>query len=474
MIVILVKTTMRYNWESKDLSAALNVSTNMYGNAVRINSSHIEKGDIFIALYNGKDHDGHCYLKHAFTNGASACVVNKDSTYIKEALDARLPLIQVQDTKHALKSLALYNRARMQGNVIAVTGSVGKTSVKNITSYLLKKCIKKTDTVFSSYKNFNNFLGTLINLASADHTALYSVFEVAMSNGGEIKQIVEILHPNISIITHVSSAHIQNFESTINIAYAKAEIFSYMNKDDIAIINDNSEHFSILKSEAKKKNLKIFTYGSCTTSHAFLKQIIPQNNVYLVDGVLNNRNITFTTSIGNVGIAKNILCAFLLLHKLSLLSDIAIEYSKQITPENGRGNLVYIPGQNIQILDYSYNANFTSVVNNLISFNLINKDRRKVLIIGDMLELGKEAIQYHIDLVQYVLTNKIDKVITVGSLSKHLFNALPDYTQLGCYDDYYSCIKNLKNLVITKDIIMIQGSRSMQMEKIILFLQEMS
>ena len=458
-------------WSNKDLSLTLNLHTNLEGGAVKINSQLIQSGDIFIALDNGYDHDGHHYVIHALEMGANLCIVNKSSNIdFSEHLNK---IIKVDDTKECLAQMAKYKRHTTKAQIIAVTGSAGKTTTKNLIGDLIFSKVQEQNKVFASYKNFNNLLGTYINLASMPPNALYGVFEVGMQQKGEIDEIVKLLKPQIALITNIGPVHLEYFDNLEGIANAKSEIFNYMNPNEIVIINDDSLYSEYIKNKARKKSLKICTYGKIEGCNLTLLGTSFNNNKHSAHFLLGGEELKLETTFLSSGGIYNILGTILCVHVLGIDIRPILDIIPSLNPYENRGEIINVESKQIKILNFSYNANPISVINNLTSLKYSKNVKRKVLILADMLELGQDQETYHTSLLPVLIQYKVDKLITVGKLSKLLYNLAPESMKLASFYNSDELKEHIKDLINLHDLIMIQGSRGMKLEKVVDFLQNL-
>jgi UDP-N-acetylmuramoyl-tripeptide--D-alanyl-D-alanine ligase len=455
-------------WPSNLLSLALNLDCSLEGGAIKINSQLIEPGNIFIALNNGHEHDGHNYVNHAIEMGANLCIVNKSSN-VNFAHNSD-KLVKVEDTKQALIKMAEYKRQTTKAKIISVTGSTGKTSTKNLIYALIAAHLTKKSTVFAGYKNFNNFLGTTINLASLSPSALYGVFEVGMQEKGEIDEIAKLLKPQTALITNIGPVHLKYFSDINGIAQAKSEIMNYMELGNAVILNNDSSYLYDIKNKAKSKGLTIYTYGKNKNCDLHLVDIKFSNNKNLVNFELKGEKFEFQTYFLSEGSIYNILGSILCIHILGLDIHKTIDIIPNLNPSENRGEIINVKNKELKILDFSYNASPISVENNLSSFMYNDNVKRRVLILGDMLELGKDEAFYHTSLLPSIIKYKVDKLITVGKLSKLLYAIAPKSIKLATFLDADELNKHIQDLVQPKDLIMIQGSFGIGLKKVVNFL----
>ncbi|MFV9897767.1 MAG: UDP-N-acetylmuramoyl-tripeptide--D-alanyl-D-alanine ligase [Rickettsia conorii subsp. raoultii] len=249
-------------WNSKTLSAVLGItiSNSINCNEVQFNSKDVKKGDLFIALQGNRD--GHDYVLDAIDKGAAAVIISK-----RVEINDKDKIILVDDCFEALQKMALYKRENSKAKFIAITGSVGKTSTKEA----LKVLLQHDFLVFASRGNFNNKLGMLINLASMADDTEYAIFELGMNHKGEIRELVQILKPNIAMITNISEAHLEFFNSLEEIAEAKCEIFANFSKNDIAVINADTNCYNKILSILKNLSITdIHSFGRSSKTSAEL------------------------------------------------------------------------------------------------------------------------------------------------------------------------------------------------------------
>lgn len=457
-----------YIWQYDKLEKVLKHKCYFSGNFVRINSNDIEKDDIFIAFNNGVGHNGHKYVKHALIKGAACCIVNQDEVLENNIFDKK-KLIKVKDTKVALDNLAIYKRLENNGIFISITGSNGKTTTKNFLHQVLKYKAFNDEEIFCSYKNFNNLLGVKINLASLNTKNKYIILEVGMSHKGEIEKISHLVQPNqISIITNIGKSHLQNFINQKAIAEAKSEIFSHMRKGSIVILPQDSEYFSYLKDKALFSGLNIFTFGVDNNSDAQLISIENHKFYSIMKFKVFDKVMSFQVPFFSVNYALNLLCVLLCTNVLGFGLNGFSSCIRNIKLVNSRGNIIN-GKENISILDFSYNANPDSVRTNLQEFKCIAKCN-KVLILGDMLELGKDEVLYHNDLLDSIIDSGIYKLILVGKLTKKMFNLIPKSLELYHFSTYLDVITNASKIIKNNDFVMVQGSNSLKLKNIVDYL----
>jgi UDP-N-acetylmuramoyl-tripeptide--D-alanyl-D-alanine ligase len=258
-------------WDKESLGAALNIKTNIQYSANRIefNSANVQPDDLFIAMKGARD--GHFFVQDALNRGASCALVE----YHPEGCDISR-LVLVESCLDALNNLAKYNRSRLKAKIIAITGSVGKTSTKEAFALASEGFGK----IFSGRGNFNNHLGLPMNIASIPLDTDYVILELGMNHAGEIRYLSKMLKPDVAIITKIAPAHLAFFSSVKDIALAKSEIFEGLSENGVAIFNKDDEYFDVMHQEAFKYTSNIRTFGTNHSSDIIVNGLENNHWVY--------------------------------------------------------------------------------------------------------------------------------------------------------------------------------------------------
>lgn len=418
---------------------------------VQIDSRMITKGDLFIAL-KGDNHDGHDYIDQAFNNGAVAAVVDQN----KENISKDYSLLLVDDTIKALNNLAEYNRNRSKAHFIAVTGSVGKTSSKEI----IRIALSNFNKAYASYGNYNNHLGVPLSLARLPLDSKFAIMELGMNHPGEITPLSRAVRPHIAIITNVEAVHLEFFGSVEKIADAKAEIFTGLDKGGYVILNKDNTYFHYLQNKAKQYELNVISFGEADDADIRLLKYTEDEKKSYIEAKIMDKVLTYEMGCQGIHLAKNTLAMLAVCHILKLDIEIAAKSMLEFKGEEGRGRRhnLNINGKNILLIDDSYNASPISVKAAINSLGRINTPGRKLLILADMRELGSKAQAFHEDLKHDIINNNIDKVIAVGELMKHLYNMLPEEKRLLYCNNFEEIIDKIENYIVDNDKILIKGS----------------
>lgn len=421
-----------------------------------IDSREAKSGDLFIAL-GGENVDGHAFVKSAFENGATLSLVQHDI----ENCDCDKDLIKVGSTYQGLLGLARYNVERTNAKYIGVTGSIGKTTTKNLIYHLLSQFIP--NEIYVTKKNFNSKIGLPICAACMPRNTKIGIFEMGMGEVGDIKNLIKIVDPNISVITHICETHLEFFNSVWDIAKAKSEIMETKISQDAVIIPADSAYSDFLKNKAKNLGVRnIFSFGFSKSD----AQIISQNQVSDRTEIIANilgKEISYCLNCHNDSVVTNSLAAILAAHVSSGidLQDLANKV-ESFSSTNRRGEIFEKNG--ITIIDDSYNACYTSVRSAIKS--LSKYSGRKILAIGDMKELGRDSKFFHENLSSTIDKFGVDLVFACGELSKYLFENLREEKRGGWYENSQKLSEDIVLKIQKGDKVLVKGSNSMQMNKV--------
>lgn len=431
--------------------------------SVSIDSRTVKEGDLFIAI-EGDTFDGHDYVIQAFERGAAAAVVSKRPAN----LSAAHPLLMVSNTIDALNALGHFSRKRCKGKIIAVTGSVGKTSVKEA----LRGALAKQGLTFATQGNLNNHFGVPLSLSQMHAYTDYGIFELGMNHAGEISQLSKLVKPDVAIITNVNAVHLEFFESEEAIADAKAEIFEGLSLDGTAILNRDNRHFQKLETKAKTQGIKhIESFGQDSQSQFCLKIYKPDTIGCTVEALCHNETIRYHLGVSGTHNAQNSLAVLAAVYAVGGNMSEAAKTLGNLSAQPGRGKHSSINFKNgtLTVIDDSYNASPASVsaaISNLSEMQQPSA-KRKIAYLGDMLELGDQAPDLHRSLADGITEQTLDKIFTVGSLMQHLFQALPPHLQGKHYANAEEAALDAPNVLQPCDLVLVKGSRGIKMEAII-------
>ena len=342
--------------------------------------------------------------------------------------------------------------------IIGITGSVGKTTLKNLVSFALKNYGK----VYYSPYSYNNKFGVPFSLSNLKKNTEYGIFEIGMDKKGEIDFLSKIIKPDVGVITNISYAHAKNFKNLNQIADAKSEIINNINLNGSIVLNADDIFFKKHKRIALKKNLKIYSFSlRKRNTNVCIKKIIKLKNKYkILINVNKKQKIFFIKSIFESNL-KNMLAALAVLSIFKNVNKLNQNIFYNFSNLKGRGDIskIKIKRKVIKLIDESYNANPLSVISAINNFNLIKKDSgQKNIILGDMLELGKHSKKLHEKLAQVINSSKIDYVYVYGKYIKHTFKKIIQKKKGSILRNKNEIISLIKNNINNNDYLMIKGS----------------
>ena len=427
-----------------------------------IDSRSIAQGEGFIAI-RGPNRDGHDFVGKALLAGAACAVVDEAFPKGEETQS-----VQVADTFDALNDLGRAGRARAtDAIVIAVTGSVGKTGTKEA----LRLALAASGTVHASSRSFNNHWGVPLTLANMPRAIDFGVFEIGMNHAGEIDTLTKLVRPHIAIVTTVAPVHLGFFASVEEIADAKAEIFHGLEPGGTAILNHDNPYFERLEAHARKRGAEIVSFGEDERANARLlaSDLRPDGSTVTAD--ILGEPVSFRLGVPGRHVVQNTL-AVLAAVKLSGANLVAAaEALGAVRAQAGRGARCVIGPEGAQtcIVDESYNANPASMRAALATLGLAPRRefRRRVAVLGDMLELGDEGPELHRDLAEAVDAAGVDVVFACGELMASLFEALPQERQGAYAQTSETLAPALLKKVLPGDIIMVKGSLGSRMAPLV-------
>ncbi|MGE5260880.1 MAG: UDP-N-acetylmuramoylalanyl-D-glutamyl-2,6-diaminopimelate--D-alanyl-D-alanine ligase [Actinomycetota bacterium] len=423
-----------------------------------IDSRSLAPGEGFVAI-RGPNRDGHSFVEAALGSGAACAVVDRSFPSGDEER-----LVRVGDTLEALNGLGRAGRARATDTtVIAVTGSVGKTGTKEA----LRLTLAPSGSVHASVKSFNNHWGVPLSLANMPKDVRFGVFEIGMNHAGEIDVLTRLVRPHIAIITTVAPVHLGFFRSVEDIADAKAEIFHGLEPGGSAIINRDNPHFERLKRHAEEHGAKIVSFGEAKDADARLLDVELRPDGSEVEADILGDVLSYRLGAPGRHLVQNSLAVLAAVKLAGADMAAAARAFAALRAQAGRGGRTIFPREDgtIAIIDESYNANPASMRAAIATLGLTprNEFRRRVAVLGDMLELGIQGPQLHQELAEVVDGAGVDVVFACGELMGSLYEALPT-SRRGAY------AKNAEELapmlaagVGPGDVIMVKGSLGSRM-----------
>ncbi len=439
----------------------------VYGNEEEIcenfekDTRQIKKGDIYIGI-KGENFDGNTFYEKALENGAKVVIL--ENIEIPKEIEEKYPdrtIIIVKDTIQAIQKLASYKRNMYNIPVIAVTGSVGKTSTKDILASVISKKYK----VLKTEGNLNNQIGLpLTILKLKDQTAM--VLEMGMSELGEIRTLTKIAKPTLAVITNVGTSHIGTLGSRQNILKAKLEILEGLQKQGTLVINNDNEPLNTWNKQ--NNTYKVITYGIETKSDITASKIELQEYTSNFIANLKNEKLDIEVPVGGKHFVYNSLCALAVGKLLNISNDEIKIGIKQFELTKNRMDIKKL--DNNIIINDCYNANYDSMVAAITYLAKINT-KRKIAVLGDMLNLGEYSKELHEKVGEEIVKNKIDILITVGKESKYIQEKaikqgiMKENTYN--FDTNEAAIQQLNKTLKPDDAILIKASNAMNFYEIV-------
>ena len=457
-------------WTSQQAMEATGgtVSTDWTAGGVCIDSRKIEKGDLFIAIV-GPNNDGHDYLENAHKAGAAAAMVDQD--HAEAAATIGIPLLVVEDCYKGLTDLAKSARNRTKAKIIGVTGSVGKTGTKES----LAKSLSAFGKCHATIGNLNNEFGLPLTMARMPADCDFAVLEMGMNHPGEIEPLSLLARPHLAVITTVQPVHLEFFEGVHDIADAKAEIFAGLEKNGQLLLPRDHPLFHYLRGKAVAMEIDeagIFGFGAHWEADFQLTDYVLKDLVGEVSAEAQGEKLTYELGMPGFHWAINSLIILGTAKLWGLDLAKAMKPLADLKPSKGRGARakVHLPdGGSFTLIDESYNASPAAMkaAFNVLGHSAIGEDGRRIAILGDMLELGRDGPSLHANLAKDLEKDHIDRVFTVGPIMKHLKNALPADRQAGHSLKSEEMVQPVLDAVQDGDVVMVKGSLGSNMAPIV-------
>ena len=424
---------------------------------VSTNSKKQNKGKIFFGI-KGKSLNGNDFADEALKKGAKLVILeNKKNDGEKK--------INVKSTLELLIKLSQKIRISSDASQVAITGSSGKTSLKE----LLGQCLQKNYSTIFSKNSFNNKFGLPMSLINLYKNTTYGIFEIGMDKKGEIDYLSKIIKPDIGVITNISYAHAKNFKSLMDIAKAKSEIILNIRKKGTIVLNKDDKFFDYFLNLANKNNLEIISFGKHKNSNIRLHKLKKSKKYYIIYINVDSKIYNFKIDNNLLPYVNNVLASIAVCKSLGIIDEIKSNFFSNYKIPSGRGNIkkITVGSKKINIIDESYNSNPLSLNFSMNKFDKLKiNPNKKFILLGDMLELGKFSKKLHIETAKDINKVKFKKLFVYGNNIIETFNKIRTQKRGKILKSTSEILNIIKNDLNNGDFLMIKGSNSTGLNQI--------
>jgi UDP-N-acetylmuramoyl-tripeptide--D-alanyl-D-alanine ligase len=442
--------------QAQRLTAAAGIVPSGYA----IDSRTLAPGECFIAIQ-GPNFDGHEFIGTALERGAALVIARSDT---KSLVESHWPVIRVDDTLVALQQLANFARRKWGRTVVAITGSTGKTTTKEMTGLLLQARFR----VFKSAGNFNNDFGLPLSILKLAEEHEIAVLELGMSRAGEIQRLSQIAEPNIGVVTNVRPVHLENFRSMQGIALAKRELIESLPVDGVAVLNNDDRR---VRKFGRVFAGKVLTFGveaAAAYRASEIRSLGLDGQEFRLDHKAQGHRLRLPL-IGEHNV-HNVLPAIAVAHHLGVGFETIRQSLSALKPTPGRGELLRFH-DGFAVLNDSYNSNPAAMDAVIAFLKTLTGFKRTILVAGEMLELGPEAEQFHRDCGKLAAAARIDRIVGVRGLAQFIILAAQEQGRLPAETPFFvdsaSAGEWLTREVRDGDFVLVKGSRGVRTEKVI-------
>ena len=459
-------------WTSAEAALATGgqATSDWVANGVSIDTRTIRQGDLFVALSAARD--GHEFVAQALEKGAAAALVSR----IPDGMDETAPLLIVSDVLAGLEDLGRAARTRSDARIVAVTGSVGKTSTKE----MLRAMLGDQGRTHASVASYNNHWGVPLTLARMPTDTEYAVIEIGMNHPGEIAPLSKMTRPHVTLITTVAAAHLEAFDNVEGIALEKASVMEGLEYGGVSVMNNDIETAAILQAKAHDLKRRDVGFGE----HGFdyvLKDVQIIGDTTIVQAEANEQPLLFKIATAGRHFAMNGLGALAACEALGADLALAAGSLGRWSPFEGRGArevIILDPVEThltLELIDDSYNANPTSLAASLevlaVAAVTNNTGRvakgRRIAYLGDMKELGPQAEALHAEMASHVATAQLDTIHCVGPLMKAMYDALPEAHRGRWTATSAEMVQGIRRDLDAGDVVLAKGSLSMELRLVV-------
>ncbi|WP_424941814.1 UDP-N-acetylmuramoyl-tripeptide--D-alanyl-D-alanine ligase [Aliiroseovarius crassostreae] len=450
-------------WTSDEAAKATSgkvLGGNWAVNGVSIDTRTIQPGELFVALKAARD--GHDFVAQALAAGAGAALVSR----VPDGVAEDAPLLLVDDVLPALEELGRAARARTHARVVAVTGSVGKTSTKE----MLRAVLTPQGKTHAAEASYNNHWGVPLTLARMPADTDYAVIEIGMNHPGEIAPLAKMARPHVAMVTTVAAAHLEAFDDIAGIAREKGSIFEGLEPDGVAVVNGDLPTSVILLAAAG--DAQVETFGAKSENANHLTHVSLTEDATICKGIVAGQEQIFKIATPGRHFASNALAVLVAARALGADPTLAARDMPLWQPPAGRGTREEVvldgpEGLSLTLLDDAFNANPTSMAAALEVLSImqpidgvgqIHKGRR-IAMLGDMLELGPDEVALHEGIADLPFVEALDQIHCVGPRMKALWARLPAEKQGQWVETAPEIVPQLNGLVDAGDIVLVKGSK---------------
>ncbi|CCQ72808.1 UDP-N-acetylmuramoylalanyl-D-glutamyl-2,6-diaminopimelate--D-alanyl-D-alanine ligase [Magnetospira sp. QH-2] len=451
-------------WTAAEAAQATGgVSANGWtASGVSIDSRTVSQGDLFVAL-SGPSFDGHDYVADALARGAAAAVVS----HYPDGVTEDAPLLTVGDTFDALYDLGRFARDRAKARVIAVTGSVGKTGLKEALNLVLSR----QGLCSASLASLNNHWGVPLTLARLPREADFAVVEMGMNHAGELAPLTRLARPHLAVVTTIEQVHSAHFDGLEAIAEAKAEIFQGLEPDGLALLNRDNGQYGLLAAAARACGARVGAFGSGPKAGARVLTCDPEGEGWRIRADICGTLLDYWVPLAG---RHWCLASASLLATVQAVGADPVAASRDLAdlaPGKGRGqgHDIQLPHGALRVIDESYNASPVSMAAAIavLGRSTPGDGGRRIAVLGDMLELGTSSESLHRDLSGPIAEAKVDLVFTAGPEMEHLWQALPPAKRGGHAATAKDLVPLVQAAVRAGDLVMIKGSRGSRTDLVV-------
>ena len=421
---------------------------------VCINSKEIKPGDLFVPII-GERVDAHRFIESALHTGAATLTSQHTDIVVSEK-----PFVYVSDTEKALQDIGAYVRRKFKKPVIGVTGSVGKTTTRQMIATVLSGCLN----VYQTEGNLNSQIGVPLTLRRIDENAEAAVLEMGISEPGQMEILSDMVKPDICVVTMIGVAHIEFMKTRENIRKEKLSIINHMSPDGVLFLNGDDALLAEVKGDT---GVGTFTYGTGADCDYRAENLHMEDYQYVYDFVHGDTRVHVRlNALGKHNVGNSLV-------GLAIADYMGLDLEKAaagLSEFKGlRQKLIRVPGK-YTIIDDTYNASPDSMKASLDVLEDLETTGKKIAVLGDMFELGENAEQYHYEVGKYVATKKLDELVVVGDLAQHIMQGVKDSnSDINCYSfkDNGEVALYLLSVMQPEDIVLIKGSNGMHLDEVV-------